>query len=124
MAPDATVLLTARSFSQVPLANDSNDFTFVVGDVSYECGRLIADLLSNKIAKMHISDPSISHDFIESDDPNENFTVFLSLSSQSNPDHNFIRWNCNELNSTFISPTIFPSNCRLKMFASKFQRFM
>jgi hypothetical protein len=56
-----------------------NDFTFVVGDDSYQCPWFVADFLSPRIGHLHSLDPTINEFVIETEDPEHQFASLLSL---------------------------------------------
>lgn len=54
------IKLQTSSILHVPILNYENNFTFIVNNKEYYTNRLVADLLSPKIAKSHLIDPTIS----------------------------------------------------------------
>lgn len=53
--------LKIGQISYVPFDSYPKDFTFVVNQKEYHTNKLIADLLSKKISKIHLIDPTIDH---------------------------------------------------------------
>ena len=55
-----TIKLQTDSVIHVPFQNYQKDFTFIVNSERFETSTLAADLLSQKISKIHLSDPTIN----------------------------------------------------------------
>lgn len=62
----------------VPLKKYAKDFLFIVNDEEFRTSRIIADLLSPIISKLHISDPTIDN-FTINTNSQGNFSQILSL---------------------------------------------
>lgn len=76
-----SIKLKTESILRVPLNNYPQDFTFDVNGQLFQTSKIIADLLSSKIAKIakiHQSDPTISEYTIITKSRG-NFTNFLEL---------------------------------------------
>jgi hypothetical protein len=56
-----------------------NDFTFVVGNDSYKCAWFVADFLSPRIARLHLTDSTVNEFEIVSDDCEHQFEEFVSF---------------------------------------------
>lgn len=79
------------SIKNIPFQQYQNDFTFIVDGKRYQTNRLVADILSPNIKKMHFTDPSIDeycintkNDKIEKSDEPDYFNEFLMLASFQN----------------------------------------
>ncbi|KAK8842881.1 hypothetical protein M9Y10_025747 [Tritrichomonas musculus] len=78
--------LSSNSLKNLPLDKYEKNFTFIVNTKRYQTSRVIADLLSPLIRKLHYTDPTISEYAIDmttmntNSDENDYFTEFLSLS--------------------------------------------
>lgn len=70
--------LGLENFRDIPFQKYENNFTFIVNGKKYQTNRLIADILSPNIKKMHFSDPTADKYYIKVDDDNY-FSEFLSL---------------------------------------------
>ena len=55
-----TIKLELSSILHVPIQNYERNFTFVVNNERFETSCLVADLLSPKISKYHLSDPTFN----------------------------------------------------------------
>lgn len=73
-----SILLQKDCITQIPLQNYQKDFTFIVNGVKYETSKLVADLLSLKISKIHFSDPTVDKYVIRTHSRG-NFERVLSL---------------------------------------------
>ena len=60
----STIKLQTESVLQVPIYNYQQDFLFIVNGEKYMTNKFVADLLSNKISKIHQIDPTSSEYFI------------------------------------------------------------
>lgn len=60
----STIKLQTESVLQVPIYNYQQDFLFIVNGEKYMTNKFVADLLSNKISKIHQTDPTSSEYFI------------------------------------------------------------
>jgi hypothetical protein len=56
-----------------------NDFTFIVGDLSYSCPWFVAAWRPPKVAQLRSLDPTLREFTIETKDPGNHFEEFLSL---------------------------------------------
>ena len=54
-----SIKLQTDSVLQVPFLNYQNDFTFIINSERFEMSVFAADLLSTKISKIHLIDPTI-----------------------------------------------------------------
>lgn len=72
------IKLETTSILHVPIENYERNFTFIVNDERFETNRLVADLLSPKISKFHLSDPTINEYRINTTNKG-NFNTVLSL---------------------------------------------
>lgn len=70
--------LNSTSIFNVPIQNYNDDFTFVVNDTEFVTNQLTADLLSPRICKCHILDPTINT-FIFRTKHKGDFSIFLKL---------------------------------------------
>lgn len=59
------IQLKTSSILRVPLQNYSEEFTFVVNGQEYKTSRIISDLLSPTVCKIHLNDPAIDQFCIE-----------------------------------------------------------
>ena len=73
------VKLQEKSILQVPLDKYEEKFTFIVNGEKYQTSRIVADLLSPKIAKYHIIDPTIEEINITTETRGE-FNKIIELS--------------------------------------------
>ena len=77
--------LSSNCLKDLPLDKYEKNFTFVVGEKRYQTNRVIADILSPLIRKLHYTDPTISEFIIDmktmntNSNENDYFTEFLSL---------------------------------------------
>lgn len=78
MNQNTQIQLNLESFLDVPLEAYSKDFTFIVNGEEFKTSRIIADLLSPTISKLHLTDPTIDK-FIINTQQHGNFTIFLNL---------------------------------------------
>lgn len=56
---NCTITLKATSFSNVPFDNYQKNFTFIVNDEEFSTNKIIADILSKKVSRNHLTDPTI-----------------------------------------------------------------
>ncbi|KAK8880578.1 hypothetical protein M9Y10_003258 [Tritrichomonas musculus] len=56
--------LQTSSILHIPIQNYEQDFTFIVNGKEYPTSRIVADLLSPKISRLHIIDPTIKEYWI------------------------------------------------------------
>jgi hypothetical protein len=73
------VKLTIDGMKNVPLEMLQNDFDFVVGSDTYQCPRWVAAFLSPKISQLYTADPTVTAYLVETEDPLQQFSQFLSL---------------------------------------------
>lgn len=73
-----TIRLESTSILHVPIRNYEPDFSFIVNNKKFETSRLVADLLSPKISKYHLSDPTINEYQINTTNKG-NFNTILNL---------------------------------------------
>lgn len=95
----------SSGFSNLNWSTVPNDFTFAIGTKIYSCPRILADILSPKISKMHLIDPTVDSFTINIDDPSENFQFFIDLISIGKSDItpnkiSFVLDVCNILDNT------------------------
>ena len=55
-----TIKLLTDSILQAPLLNYERNFTFIVNEEQFETNKIIADLISPNISKLHLIDPTIN----------------------------------------------------------------
>lgn len=72
------VQLKLAAILGVPIKSYSDDFTFIVNGEEFKTNRLISELLSPKICKIHLNDPTIDK-FIINTESRGNFSQFLNL---------------------------------------------
>lgn len=77
-----TIKLKKSSIINVPLQTYQQDFTFIVNGEDYKTTRLFSDLISPKICKLHIIDPTIDFFIIDTKEKG-NFSYFLDLQNFS-----------------------------------------
>lgn len=82
MSDTVKLNIDISSILNVPL-NTYEDFTFIVNDESYKTTTIIADLLSNKISQLHLSDPTFST-FTINTKSNGDFSQILELADFKN----------------------------------------
>lgn len=82
MSDTVKLNIDISSILNVPL-NTYEDFTFIVNDESYKTTKIIADLLSNKISQLHLSDPTFST-FTINTKSNGDFSQILELADFKN----------------------------------------
>lgn len=73
-----SIKLEVSSILHVPIQNYMEKFTFIVNDEPFETNRLVVDLLSPKISKYHLSDPTFSEYHINTTNKG-NFNTILNL---------------------------------------------
>lgn len=78
MSEQSKIQLNPTCILQVPLQTYCDDFTFLVNGNEFKTSRLISDLISPKISKLHLSDPTINQ-FIINTTKNGNFFNILKL---------------------------------------------
>ena len=59
MEQNSDIQLSYSCIMNVPLQTYNNDFTFIVNGKEFQTSRIISDLLSPKICKIHMIDPTI-----------------------------------------------------------------
>ena len=72
------ISLKIGPISYVPFDNYPKDFIFIVNKEEYHTNRLIADLLSKKISKLHLTDPTLDQYEIFTEHPGD-FQQILDL---------------------------------------------
>lgn len=72
------IVLDYKSILGIPLQKYDNDFTFVVNGKLFKTSRIVADLLSPKIAQMHFNDPTSCEYSIQTNE-NGDFQKILNL---------------------------------------------
>lgn len=82
MSDTVKLNIDISSILNVPL-NTYEDLTFIVNDESYKTTKIIADLLSNKISQLHLSDPTFST-FTINTKSNGDFSQILELADFKN----------------------------------------
>ena len=93
-----SIKLKTSSILQVPIDKYSNDFLFIVNGKEYQTSFIVADLLSPKISKIHLSDPTINKYSINTRTKGD-FQNFLNL-------QNFEEKSLNENNIPFYNELI------------------
>lgn len=78
MMKESKLRLKKSSILNVPFQNYPQDFIFIVNGEEYKTSRLLSDLLSPKISKTHLSDPTIDY-FIINTKSTGNFSRFLEV---------------------------------------------
>ncbi|KAK8838963.1 hypothetical protein M9Y10_032423 [Tritrichomonas musculus] len=73
-----SIILQQSSISHLPFSIYTKDFTFVVNKERFQTSHVIADLLSSKISKAHLTDPTIN-EYEISTQSTGNFQHFLDL---------------------------------------------
>ncbi|KAK8883939.1 hypothetical protein M9Y10_043041 [Tritrichomonas musculus] len=73
-----TIKLQTDSVIHVPFQNYQKDFTFIVNSERFKTSTLAADLLSQKISKIHLSDPTIN-EFLINTEIQGDFNKILKL---------------------------------------------
>lgn len=63
--------LNFNSLKSLPFQNYNKDFTFIVDGKRYQTARIVADILSPKVRKLHFIDSSITEFNIETIDNQE-----------------------------------------------------
>lgn len=106
----------SSGFSNLNWSTVPNDFTFVVGRKIYSCPRILADILSPKLSKMHLIDPTVDSFTISINDPSENFQFFIDLISIGKSDItpkkiSFVLDVCNILDNTELFSRILNQSC-------------
>jgi hypothetical protein len=81
MSDSIQLSFSSSNLGDLPMHAYSNDFTFLVGTNSYPCPSFISDLLSPHISKLRSADPTIREFSIQTPDPRDDFSSFLSLGS-------------------------------------------
>lgn len=71
------IKLEISSITNVPL-KAYEEFTFIVNDESFKTTKLVADLISNKVCQLHLSDPTFDT-FIIKTKQKGNFSKILNL---------------------------------------------
>lgn len=59
-----SIQLQTASILQVPFSKYEKNFIFIVNNKEFRTSRLIADLLSPTISKIHINDPTMKEFYI------------------------------------------------------------
>ena len=73
-----SIRLQLASILQIPFQNYDKDFTFVVNSERFDTSTFAADLLSNKISKIHFTDPSLKEFSIDTETRGD-FNKILNL---------------------------------------------
>lgn len=79
MAQRNTIQLKIASILEVPINSYAEEFTFVVNGQEFRTSRLLSDLLSSKICRIHIVDPTFDRMVINTKSKGD-FSIFLNLS--------------------------------------------
>ena len=74
----ASIKLKTESIMFIPIDTYDQNFTFIVNGEEYHSSRLVADLLSEKISKLHFTDPTNDKIYINTHTKSD-FNHFLSL---------------------------------------------
>lgn len=78
MNQSAQLQLKTESIIDVPFESYYKDFTFLVNDEEFKTNKIIADILSPTISKLHLTDPTIDSFTIKTQQKG-NFSNFLDL---------------------------------------------
>ena len=70
--------LTTQSFLTVPFQNYEKDFTFIVNNKEYKTNKIIADILSPVICRIHLNDPTFNEYKIDTKEEGD-FNNILNL---------------------------------------------
>ena len=73
-----SLILQASSILHIPLDKYDKEFTFIVNGQLFQTSRLVADLLSTKISRYHLTDPTVNEITINTKTKG-NFQLFLNL---------------------------------------------
>jgi hypothetical protein len=73
------VALGPKGLANIPQSKEGNDFTFVIGDMTYSCPWYVAAFLSPKICALYQIDSTTKEFVVHTEDGNHNFEAFLSL---------------------------------------------
>lgn len=77
--------LNEKNLKDIPFDKYEKNFTFIVNGKKYSTNRIVADILSPKIRRLHFSDESIDEFYINTVNIKENhFPDFLNLSNLDN----------------------------------------
>jgi hypothetical protein len=76
---EASLTLSTKGLSHVPVRDWRNNFEFIVGEAIYRCPSVIEDFLSQKISDLHSMDDTISRFVIATKDSKSDFKFFLGL---------------------------------------------
>ena len=72
------VFLKTTSILNVPIHAYMDDFSFIVNNKKFKTTRLIADLISPTISKLHLIDPTINNFMIKTNEQGD-FSNILNL---------------------------------------------
>lgn len=78
MIKSSKIQLLPLNIKNVPIHTYNDDFTFIVNGEEFKTNRLISDLISPKICKIHLNDPTFSQ-FIIDTHYHGNFSHILNL---------------------------------------------
>ena len=73
-----TIKLQTDSILHIPLDSYEQDFTFIVNGEEFRTNKIISHILSQKISKFHLSDPTIDTYSIKTNSKGD-FSHFLNL---------------------------------------------
>lgn len=79
--------LDIENIEEIPFHKYDQNFTFIVDGKRYQTNRVVADILSPKLRKLHFSDESLNEFYIDTKiqsklgDKNDYFSEFLNLTS-------------------------------------------
>lgn len=76
------IQLKIESFKEIPLQSYNKDFTFIVNGKEFYTSKIESDLLSSKISKIHLNDPTFDNIIINTQAQGD-FSQFLRLSNFS-----------------------------------------
>ena len=78
MTEDNKIQLKPSTIFNVPLNTYVDDFTFIVNEEEFKTSRLISDLISSKVCKIHLSDPT-SNNYVINTYQKGDFSHILNL---------------------------------------------
>jgi hypothetical protein len=77
------LLLNAAGMKNIGINDIQGDFTFVIGEKTYSCTRIIARFLSPAVSLLHSIDPTIGEYIAEIEDYSDQFNLFMLLGDGS-----------------------------------------
>jgi hypothetical protein len=76
---DCVLSLSAHGMTNIPSTENDETFTFVVDGARHSCRSIAASFISPVVARIRSIDPSSTEFFIDTPDPDHEFSSFLSL---------------------------------------------